>query len=113
MKREETEEYLLEMYGFEYSYDNLTLKPPKFRIDNGRKAFDFGRLQEYAYRHPYLGERGISEEVQRQMKIGYDRFRQAVVIPWFDTNGRLVNIKYRKVSSKVFWYERMESQLEI
>ncbi|MDA2639039.1 toprim domain-containing protein [Bacillus cereus] len=103
---EETEEYLLEMYGVEYGYDNLVLKPPKFRIDNGRKALNFGRLQEYAYRHPYLGQRGISEEVQRQMKIGYDRFRQAVVIPWFDTNGRLANIKYRKVSSKVFWYEK-------
>ncbi|UIJ64497.1 toprim domain-containing protein [Bacillus cereus] len=103
---EETEEYLLEMYGVEYGYDNLVLKPPKFRIDNGRKALNFGRLQEYAYRHPYLGQRGISEEVQRQMKIGYDRFRQTVVIPWFDTNGRLANIKYRKVSSKVFWYEK-------
>ncbi|MBG9506636.1 hypothetical protein ABE45_12665 [Bacillus thuringiensis] len=103
---EETEEYLLEMYGVEYGYDNLVLKPPKFRIDNGRKALNFGRVQEYAYRHPYLGQRGISEEVQRQMKIGYDRFRQAVVIPWFDTNGRLANIKYRKVSSKVFWYEK-------
>ncbi|WP_142336544.1 toprim domain-containing protein [Bacillus toyonensis] len=103
---EETEEYLLEMYGVEYGYDNLVLKPPKFRIDNGRKALNFGRLQEYAYRHPYLGQRGISEEVQRQMKIGYDRFRQSVVIPWFDTNGRLANIKYRKVSSKVFWYEK-------
>ncbi|MGG0259655.1 toprim domain-containing protein [Bacillus mycoides] len=103
---EETEAYLLELYSTIYTYDNLVLKPPKFRIDNGRKALNFGRLQEYAYRHPYLGQRGISEEVQRQMKIGYDRFRQAVVIPWFDTNGRLANIKYRKVSSKVFWYEK-------
>ncbi|WP_134208928.1 toprim domain-containing protein [Bacillus thuringiensis] len=103
---EETEEYLLEVYGVEYSYDNLTLKPPKLRIESGQKTLDFGRLQEYAFRHPYLGERGISEATQCAMKIGYDRFRQAVVIPWFDTNGRLVNIKYRKVSSKVFWYEK-------
>ncbi|WP_257151160.1 toprim domain-containing protein [Bacillus toyonensis] len=103
---EETEDYLLETYGVEYSYDNIVLKSPKLRIDNGHKTIDFGRLQEYAYRHPYLEQRGISKEVQRQMKIGYDRFRQAVVIPWFDTNGRLANIKYRKVSSKVFWYEK-------
>lgn len=103
---EETEVYLLEMYGVEYGYDNLVLKPPKLQIDNGRKALDFGRLQEYAYRHLYLGERGISEDVQRKMKIGYDRFRQAVVIPWFDTNGRLANIKYRKTLGKAFWYEK-------
>jgi DNA primase len=103
---EETEDYLLEMYGVEYSYDNLVLKPPKLRIENGRKALDFGRLQEYAFRHPYLEERGISEAIQRQMKVGYDRFRQAVVIPWFDTNGRLANIKYRKTRGKAFWYEK-------
>ncbi|MFB5588509.1 toprim domain-containing protein [Bacillus cereus] len=103
---EETEDYLFEAYGVEYNYDNLTLKPPKLRIDNGHKALDFGRLQEYAFRHPYLEDRGISEAVQRQMKVGYDRFRQAVVIPWFDTNGRLVNMKYRKTRGKAFWYEK-------
>lgn len=103
---EETEDYLLEMYGVEYSYDNLVLKPPKLRVKGGRKALDFGRLQEYAFRHPYLEDRGISEAVQRQMKVGYDRFRQAVVIPWFDTNGRLANMKYRKTCGKAFWYEK-------
>ncbi|PEL95794.1 hypothetical protein CN604_24780 [Bacillus wiedmannii] len=103
---EETEDYLLEMYGVEYSYDNLVLKPPKLQIDSGRKALDFGRLQEYAFRHPYLEDRGISEAIQRQMKVGYDRIRQAVVIPWFDTNGRLANIKYRKTRGKAFWYEK-------
>ncbi|EOQ07798.1 toprim domain-containing protein [Bacillus cereus] len=103
---EETEAYLLESYGTSYTYDNLILKPPKFRIESGQKTLDFGRLQEHAYRHPYLGQRGISEEVQRQMKIGYDRFRQAVVIPWFDTNGKLANIKYRKTRGKAFWYEK-------
>ncbi|MEI4618091.1 toprim domain-containing protein [Bacillus cereus] len=103
---EETEAYLLESYSTIYTYDNLALKPPKLRIESGQKTLDFGRLQEYAYRHPYLGGRGISEEVQRQMKIGYDRFRQAVVIPWFDTNGKLANIKYRKTRGKAFWYEK-------
>ncbi|MRD36468.1 hypothetical protein GH882_10940 [Bacillus thuringiensis] len=103
---EETEAYLLESYDTSYTYDNLMLKPPKLRIENDHKTLDFSRLQEYAYHHPYLEQRGISEEVQRQMKIGYDRFRQAVVIPWFDTNGKLANIKYRRVSSKVFWYEK-------
>lgn len=103
---EETEDYLLEMYGVEYGYDNLVLKPPKLRIENGIKTLDFGRLQEYAFRHPYLEQRGISEATQCTMKIGYDRFRQAVVIPWFDTNGRLANIKYRKTRGKAFWYEK-------
>ncbi len=103
---EETEAYLLESYSTIYTYDNLVLKPPKLRIESGQKTLDFGRLQEYAYRHPYLGGRGISEEVQRQIKIGYDRFRQAVVIPWFDTNGKLANIKYRKTRGKAFWYEK-------
>jgi DNA primase len=63
-------------------------------------------LEPYAFRHPYLAKRGISEAVQRYNKIGYDRDRQAIVIPWFAPNGKLANIKYRTIHGKTFWYEK-------
>jgi DNA primase len=58
------------------------------------------------YRHPYLGKRGISEEVQRVMRIGYCRTSKSVTIPWFTPDGKLANIKFRKASKteKTFWY---------
>lgn len=55
---------------------------------------------------PYLSGRGISGPVQRLMRIGFDRARNAVVIPWFNADGTLGAIKYRKIDDKVFWYER-------
>ncbi|MBA4542057.1 toprim domain-containing protein [Thermoactinomyces daqus] len=69
-----------------------------------RKPIDFSILKKYAFRHPYLERRGISEQVQRAMRIGYDREQKAVVIPWFNQRGELVQIKRRSVSSKFFRY---------
>jgi 5S rRNA maturation endonuclease (ribonuclease M5) len=40
------------------------------------------------------------------MNIGYDKRRKAVTIPWYFPDGRLANVKYRRVDSKIFWYEK-------
>lgn len=104
---EETREYLRYTYETEWtSEDELTLNPPKLTISTTRKPLDTRLLDQYAYRHPYLAGRGISEAVQRAYRVGYDRARQAVTIPWFLPDGRLGNVMYRSVNSKVFWYEK-------
>jgi 5S rRNA maturation endonuclease (ribonuclease M5) len=107
----ETVEYLRYKYGSEADAnpDGLPqLKPLKLEAE--RKIYrplDSAILDRYKWRHPYLGvERGISEPVQRLMRIGFDRERNAVVIPWFNPDGSLGAIKYRRVDTKVFWYER-------
>lgn len=71
-----------------------------------RKPLDIRLLDQYAFRHPYLERRGISDAVQRALHVGYDRAKQAVTIPWFTADGRLANILHRSVDSKVFWYEK-------
>lgn len=109
----ETLEYLRYKYGEDTSgahtnSDGLPrLKP--LRIEQERRIYrplDMHILDRYKWRHPYLGQRGISEPVQRLMRIGYDRERKAIVIPWFNANGSLGAIKYRRVDTKVFWYEK-------
>lgn len=70
----------------------------------GKKFLDKSILREYAFRHPYLEQRGISEQTQRLFRVGYDKDRKAVTIPWFDRDDNLRNIKYRAVCSKSFWY---------
>jgi DNA primase len=40
------------------------------------------------------------------MRIGYCRTSKAVTIPWFNPDGKLANIKFRKVGEKTFWYQR-------
>lgn len=106
----ETIEYLRYKYGSDTDAnpDGLPqLKPLKLEAE--RKIYrplDSAILDRYKWRHPYLGGRGISEPVQRLMRIGFDRERNAIVIPWFNPDGSLGAIKYRRVDTKVFWYER-------
>jgi DNA primase len=103
---EETEEYLLAEYTTDWDYDKLTLKPPTLRLE-GSRYLNIAKLDEFQREQSdYLTRRGISAEVQRLMRTGYDAKKHAIVIPWFDGNGRLCNIKYRSVYGKTFWYER-------
>jgi DNA primase len=54
--------------------------------------------------HPceYLFRRGIDYKTQERFRVGYHAFKKAAVLPWFDTKGNLVNVKYRAVEGKAF-----------
>lgn len=109
---EETKEYLKSKYGLfslqQIDIENITLDLPGWEVEVGEKhgGLDQSILDEYRFRHSYLSRRGISENVQRMMRIGYDREHRAITIPWFLPNGSLGNIKYRRVDSKQFWYHK-------
>lgn len=104
----ETLEYLTLKYGednADTSYEPTLNLPQLYIPDKPRVTrIDSAILEGYRYRSPYLGSRGISEDVQRLMSVGYDRQRRAVTIPWFNADGSLGNVKYRRTDSKTFWY---------
>ncbi|GGF88071.1 toprim domain-containing protein [Paenibacillus abyssi] len=104
---EETCDYLHAKYGQAPDESaEITLKLPRLKPDVKRVTrISSAVLDRYKFRSPYLGGRGISEPVQRLMRIGYDKRRRAVTIPWFNPDGTLGNVKYRHVDSKTFWYE--------
>lgn len=106
---EETCDYLAHVYSIITDPNaEFTLKLPKLlKADKPRiTAIDSAILDRYKFRSPYLGGRGISEGVQRLLSVGYDRQRRAVTIPWFNPDGTLGNVKYRRTDSKAFWYEK-------
>jgi 5S rRNA maturation endonuclease (ribonuclease M5) len=102
---EETVDYLQAMYATEYN-ETMQISLRHLRLQHRRKPLDMALLRRYMYRHPYLAKRGISEDVQRMMRVGYCRTSKAVTIPWFTADGKLGNIKFRKVGEKTFWYQR-------
>lgn len=55
---------------------------------------------------PYLTGRGIDPEVQRMFSCGYDNEKNAVVMPWHDPDGTIINAKWRATWSKVFFYAK-------
>lgn len=102
---EDVERYLIEKYGL----NNIDVETYDLKINLGTappddKVITAEAYAQYAFRHPYLTNRGISEKVQNAFKIGYDRVNYAVAFPWFDRDGNIVNIKFRSVRSKHFHY---------
>jgi len=106
---EETEDYLAVKYGARPPDPTaeITLSPIRLPEDKPRIVrIGNGLLDGYNFRSPYLAGRGIAESVQQLMRIGYDRQWRAITIPWFNADGSLGNVKYRKVADKTFWYAK-------
>lgn len=104
---EDTVDYLINKYSIrKLDADVLRVDMSWLHPKPKPKIFFTEDLQQYAYRHPYLSNRGISEDVQRLFRVGYCKDSQAVVMPWADINSQVINLKYRAVNSKRFWYHK-------
>lgn len=102
---EEIEDYLLTKYDTLYKdVDSLTLNV-QLETPETARIYTVEDLKPWAYRNPYLSNRGITEQVQRAFRIGYDRGHKAITMPWTDKAGNVINIKRRSIEKKVFWYE--------
>lgn len=101
----EVESYLLSKYGIDLSdVDSLSIDID-FSIDTKEEPIiDIDTYKQYAFKHPYLNRRGISDKVQRAFKIGFDKKSNAIALAWFDVDGNIINIKFRSVKSKIFYY---------
>ena len=104
---EETEEYLIGEYGIPTDgTDSVILRPVNLRIQRNRQPLNADILAKYREDYSYLKSRGISEKTQRQMGVLYDRESRAAVIPWYNANKNVQNVKFRTVYGKTFWYYR-------
>lgn len=102
---DEAEQYIWEKYRTIYAdVDSLELNL-NFELEAKPKRIVLPEeLKPFMFRNPYLTNRGITEKVQRAFKVGYDRDNQAVVIAWMDKDGQIINLKFRSIKDKRFWY---------
>lgn len=103
--KEDILDYLIHKYGQFKDLDSLKLDI-SLNLKQEKKFITSDELKLFMYRHPYMGNRGVSEKVQRAFKVGYDKEHQAVVIPWVDIEGNVVKLKFRTVRGKKFWYSK-------
>lgn len=101
----EIENYLMEKYGIDLSdVDKLELNID-FNFDTKVDTIiSLEEYKKYAFRSPYLAGRGVSEKVQSAFKVGFDPQSKAVAFAWTDIKGNIVNVKFRSVKSKIFFY---------
>jgi hypothetical protein len=102
---EDTVEYLLDKYGTSDS-SKFQFKKLRLKQDTIKKATLPHSLIKNLEPHDYLANRGIPKNIQRALKVGYDKQKKAIAFPWLLPNGELANIKYRKTTSKRFFYTK-------
>ena len=72
------------------------------QIDGTGSGITEEELDKYRYIHPYMYERGLTDEIIERFDIGYDRERKEITFPVRDIEGRCVFIAGRSVECKFF-----------
>lgn len=103
---EETANYLLEKYSHILDDTeslklnlNLQLEQPK-RAELEYKKY----IDDINKPSSYLRNRGISDYVQKKFATGLGKNGNSITIPWHDKNGKVINVKYRSIRGKEFWF---------
>ena len=76
----------------------------KLDLPEEYRTFDLNNFDYWRYKSDYLNNRGITDKAQSAFRIGYDHGNKAIAIPYHDIDGKVINIKFRKVSRKQFYY---------
>ena len=103
---QDTEEYLFQAYHIMLEdTERLQLKIDLQQESTVGVTYewfkDFPQLQ---FRHPYLLKRGITKEVQGLFCIGFDKEHEAIAMPWFNSDKKVINVKFRSIRYKQFFY---------
>lgn len=61
-------------------------------------------LDKYRYIHPYMYERGLTDEIIELFDIGFDRDSDCITFPVRDKSGRCLFVARRSVRTKYFNY---------
>ena len=77
---------------------NTIIKKPKYITAE--------ELDSYRYTHPYMYERGLTDELIEKFDIGYDEKTDCITFPVTDINDNVVFIARRGVSIKFYNYPK-------
>lgn len=69
-----------------------------------RLAFTEEELDKYRYIHPYMYERGLTDEIIEAFDVGYDSDTNSITFPVFRADGTPAFIARRSVKTKFFNY---------
>nr|DAG56936.1 MAG TPA: DNA directed DNA polymerase [Caudoviricetes sp.] len=81
---------------------NFANAEPDRQIGGTSSGITEEELDKYRYIHPYMYQRGLTDEIIERFDIGYDRERKEITFPTRDIEGRCVFVAGRSVKSKFF-----------
>ena len=99
---EDAKQWLVDNYSNTFVERSIDL--PLIDLNNKvqNNYLDESILGNYAYYHPYMFQRGLTEEVILKFRIGFDIESNAITFPVWDEHNNLIGITRRNVSNKFF-----------
>jgi DNA primase len=104
--------WLLRKYTVPIQGERPTLNLKHIPRDITKTYVDIEALEMYNYYHPYMFQRGLTEEIIDWFDIGYDKKMKAITIPMKDHKGRIVFIKKRPIGRTKFHKYHIEEGVE-
>ena len=90
--------------NFSSKYEDRRLYLDNFVEEENKKEYlDESILEQYSYFHPYQFQRGMTEDVIRKFRIGYDEKTDSITFPVWDDKHNLLGITKRSVRGKQFY----------
>lgn len=90
--------------NFSNTFRETSLELTDIDLSNKTNNYlDESVLYNYSYFHPYMFKRGLTEDVIRKFKIGWNPETDAITFPMWDEHNNLVGISERSVNSKYFY----------
>lgn len=77
---------------------------PLFEIPKPTNKLNDKLLKTYEDYHPYLEQRGITQEVAKIYNIGFDKFNKQITFPIRDINKQCIGIGRRSILHKYYNY---------
>ena len=74
----------------------------RLNVETEQKEITEEELNKYRYIHPYMYERGLTDEIIERFDIGYDKARNEITFPVADLYGTVRFIASRSVKNKFF-----------
>lgn len=96
----ETRPNILE--GLNYDRKKTMVSIHKKSIFDSTKEITEEELDKYRYIHPYMYERGLTDEIIERFDIGYDKDRDAITFPIRNIRGDCVFVATRSIKTKFF-----------
>lgn len=77
-----------------------------YNVNENKQYVSEEELDSYRYVHPYMYERGLTDEVIEIFDIGYDKDTKCITFPVRDKQGRTLFVARRSVTIKFFNYPK-------
>lgn len=102
MSYEDSKQWLIDNYSRTFVDEGYSLEDIVIGNTQNKKYIDESVLDEFSYLHPYQFKRGLTEDVIKRFKVGYNPKTNCITFPVWDDKGGLVGITERSVVNKSF-----------